>query len=355
MGGRVSGFRLIGSKCSVLGHISEVMVREGIVGDIFFDVFSGSGCVGRYFKQSYSIISDDILYFSYVLQRALVVLNDLPRFENVGVAGLSVDPRERVMRVLEFLNGIEGRCGFVCSHYTPASGGVDGIERRYFSEENGRKIDAIRIVIDEWFHGGWIGEDEYFYLLASLLLAVQKVSNISGTYGSFNKVWDPRARRPLVLRPIEIISSSFMHKAFNDDVFDLLDKVSCDVAYIDPPYNGRQYITNYHVLETIARYDNPEIFGKAGVRQYSQREKSVFCSRRMVSDAVLKLLSGIKARYVVFSYSSDGLMSKDEIISLFEKAGLYGIKLYEFQHRRFKSGRNTYKDFVKEYIFVGRK
>jgi adenine-specific DNA-methyltransferase len=108
-------------------------------------------------------------------------------------------------------------------------------------------------------------------------------------------------------------------------------------------------------LETIARYDNPKISGKTGIRNYSQQEKSVFCSKKTVSDAMLKLLNNLKAKYVILSYSSDGLISKDEIVSLFEEAGLYNVKFYEFQYRRFKSNKNTHRDSVKEYIFVGRK
>jgi adenine-specific DNA-methyltransferase len=352
---KIPKFRLIGNKHSILNYISEVITKEKIDGKVFFDVFSGSSSVGRYFKQNYSIISNDILYFSYILQRVLIVLNNFPKFKNVKIPNLSVNPEKRINQVLEFLNKSEEKCGFIYNHYTPASKNIDGIERKYFSEENGRKIDAIRMTIDEWFNEKQINEDEYFYLIASLLLAVQKVSNISGTYGAFNKIWDPRSEKPLVLKPIEIIPSNFMHKAFNSDVFNILDKVSCDIAYIDPPYNERQYIANYHILETIAKYDNPKISGKTGIRNYSQQEKSVFCSKKTVSDAVLKLLNNVKAKYIILSYSSDGLISKDEIISLFEKAGLYGIKLYEFQYRRFKSNKNTHKNFVKEYIFVGRK
>jgi len=74
------------------------------------------------------------------------------------------------------------------------------VERKYFSPKNGAKIDAIRIKIEEWFKEGYISDDEYFYLLTSLLLAVQKVANISGTYGAFNKFWDPRAYKPLTLK-----------------------------------------------------------------------------------------------------------------------------------------------------------
>ena len=347
-------FRLIGSKYRILNNISEVIKKERITGKTFFDVFSGSAAVGRYFKRKYSIISNDSLYFSYVLQKALIDLNEYPKFRGVKIPNLPTEPKKRINQILEFLNKIERKEGFISNHYTPASKKIDGFKRKYFSEENGKGIDSIRMVIEEWFNKNQINDDEYFYLIASLLMAVQKVSNISGTYGAFNKFWDPRAKKPLILKFIDVIPSKFSHKAFNQDSFDILNKVHCDIAYIDPPYNERQYIANYHILETIARYDNCQISGKTGIRSYTEREKSVFCSRKLVGAALLRLLNELKTKYIILSYNSEGLLSKDEILSIFNKANLKGIKLYEFPYRRFKSNKNIHNNEIKEYLFVGR-
>lgn len=347
-------FRLIGSKRNILADISGVIEKEGIVGEKFFDVFSGSSSVGRYFKKEYSINSNDSLYFSYVLQRVLIVLNEYPKFENLRIPNLPLDPVHRINQILEFLNDIEGKEGFIFEHYTPASKEIDGVERKYFSEENGKKIDSIRMLIEVWFNDKQINEDEYFYLMASLLMAVQKVSNISGTYGAYNKFWDPRAKKPLNLKFINVISSKFGHKAYNQDSFDILDKIHCDIAYIDPPYNQRQYITNYHILETIARYDNCKILGKTGIRSYTTKEKSKFCSKRTVDSALLRLFNELRVKCIILSYNSEGLLSKDEIIGLMEAADLKGIRFYEFPYRRFKSQQYSYDNKIKEYLFIGR-
>lgn len=350
---KIPQFRLIGSKHSVLNNISEAIKKEGIEGKTFFDVFSGSTSVSRYFKKNYSIVSNDNLYFSYVLQRALIVLNEYPIFENIKIPNLSKEPEKRINQILKFLNEIGGKEGFIFKNFTPESKKTDGIERMYFSEENGKKIDSIRMMIEEWLNKKQINENEYFYLIASLLMAVQKVSNISGTYGAFNKIWDPRAKKQLILKFIEIIPSKFKHKAFNKDSFDILDKVNCDIAYIDPPYNERQYIANYHLLETIAKYDNPKISGKTGIRSYTEKEKSIFCSKKTVASALLRLLNGLKTNHIILSYNSEGLLSKDEIKKIFEKAKMNSIKLYEFPYRRFKSNHNSHNNGVKEYIFIG--
>lgn len=179
------------------------------------------------------------------------------------------------------------------------------------------------------------------------------MANISGTYGAYNKFWDPRANKPLTLKFIEIIPSDFKHKAFNKDSFDLLDNIICDIAYIDPPYNSRQYIANYHLLETIAKYDNPEISGKTGIRGYTEKEKSLFCSKRTVGSALLKLFNGLKAKHAILSYNSEGLLSKAEITKIFKKSKFKRVKLYEFPYRRFKSNHNSRNNKINEYIFVG--
>ena len=346
-------FRIIGSKYNILFDIYKIFKKENITGNSFFDVFSGSAVVGRFFKKIYSIISNDSLYFSYVLQRGLIGINNIPSFSNLNITNLSNEPKKRIYQILNYLNSLKGVEGFIYEHYTPASKDVDGIERKYFRIENGMKIDAVRIKIEDWFKESYVSEEEYFYLLTSLLIAVQRIANISGTYGAFNKFWDPRAHKPLTLKYIEVITSKFAHTAYNENIFDLLDKVTSDIAYIDPPYNSRQYIANYHLLETIAKYDNPKIKGKTGIREYGNKEKSIFCSKKEAQNAFLKLINGLKTRYIVISYNSEGLLKKDQIIQILEDSEIKNIKFYNIRYRRFKSNNNSKKSKVDEYIFVG--
>ena len=347
--------RIIGSKYKMLENILRIINTDEIVGKTFFDVFSGSASVGRFFKRRFEITSNDLLYFSYVLQRALITVNQYPKFEDLTITSIWKDEgTERVSRIMEFLNTLEGIKGFIYQHYTPASKSIDEAERRYFSEINGEKIDAIRMKIEEWFKNNYITESEYFYLIASLLLAVQKIANISGTYGTYNKIWDPRAKKILKLEVIEIIDSKHEHRAFNMDIFNLVDNVEFDIAYLDPPYNSRQYIANYHILETIAKYDNPTIKGKSGMRDY-KHEKSTFCSKRTAKSDLRLLLSKLRTKYVILSYNSEGLISKDEIVELFEQSKIKNVRAYEFPYRGFKSNSNTSNHDVKEYIFTGKK
>jgi len=354
---KVKPFRYIGSKYKLLSEINNVLKKENVRGNTFFDVFSGSAVVGRYFKNRFSIISNDVLYFSYVLQNGLIVINDIPSFSNLKINKifLSINSKERIHQILDYLNNLKGIKGFIYNHYTPASKDIDGIERMYFQIPNGMKIDAVRTKIEEWFIDGYINKNEYYYLLTSLLFAVQKVSNVSGKYDSFCKFWDPRAYKPLTLKYVDIIPSKFNHIAYNDDIFNLLDKITCDIAYIDPPYNSRQYITIYHILETIARYDNPKIKGITGTRGNDDKEKSLFCSKRESYNAFSKLIANLKAKYIIVSYNNEGILSKEQINEIFENNKIKEIKLYEIPYRRFKSNNNTDNNKVLEYIFIGTK
>ena len=353
---KIPQFRIIGSKYRMLKNLYKVIIENKIKGKVFFDAFSGSAVVGRYFKKMFKIISNDNLYFLYILQRALITLNQYPSFKNVNIKEIPLkdnNPIIRVKKVLSYLNNLKDKYeGFIYQHYTPMSKNVDGIERKYFTIDNGIKIDTIRMKIEEWYQNNFITEDEYYYLIACLLFAVQKVANISGTYGAYNKFWDPRAHKPLKLRIIEVIKSNFKHEAYNEDTLNLIERIKCDIAYFDPPYNSRQYIANYHILETIARYDNPKISGKTGIRVYSEKEKSLFCSKNTALPALKYLIEKVNARYIILSYNSEGLLSKEEILKLLESSDrLYNIKFYEFPYRRFKSNERTANRRISEYVF----
>ncbi len=184
-------------------------------------------------------------YHQYVTYNAtenvnlnLVDLNDIPQLRLIGSKYRMLN--NRIYHILNFLNKIPGKEGFITIHYTPASINFDGVERKYFSIENGQKIDAIREKIQDWYQDNQINDNEYFYLIASLLIAVQKVANISGTYGAYNKTWDPRSRKLLLLKFIKVIPSPFEHRAYNEDIFKIVNNINSDLAYIDPPYNTRQ-------------------------------------------------------------------------------------------------------------------
>ena len=231
--------------------------------------------------------------------------------------------------------------------------GDNEYRRQYLSDINGKKIDAIRQQIETWRRIELITENEYYVLLLSLLEAVSKVTNISGTYGAYLKDWDPRTYKTLTLEPFLPIPSDKQHSVYQEDANVLVERIECDILYIDPPYNARQYITNYHLLETIARYDNPSVYGKTGLRPYSKLEKSAYCSQSTCLEAFAALISQAKAKCIIVSYNNEGIMSETQILDVLRQKG-NTPELIPIDYRRFKSHSNGVlkkKERMREYLF----
>jgi adenine-specific DNA-methyltransferase len=173
-------------------------------------------------------------------------------------------------------------------------------------------------------------------LLCALIEAVPFVANISGTYAAFLKEWDKRAFKTLTLEVPEIIESDETHKAFNLDGLKVLDQVKgIDILYLDPPYNERQYAPNYHILETIAKWDEPEIKGITGMRNYEE-QKSAFCNSRAGVKALNEIIQKGCFKYLILSYNDEGIMPEKEILQLFNNAGKTEVAEQDYQ--RYKSG-----------------
>lgn len=327
--------RYIGGKSKMLPEIDK-LVSKHLIGNekIFVDLFAGSNVVGNYFKDRYEIITNDLMYFSYVISRGKIQLNTDLKFKMLKKEGID-DP-------FDYLNGLTGDSlvrGFITNNYTPY--GKD--KRMYFTEENGKKIDTVRLKIEEWHEKNLIDDDEYFYLLTSLIEAVPSISNTTGTYGAYLKHWDKRSLDEFEIIGADITINSFRNKSYNMDSIELASKLNGDIVYIDTPYNSRQYAPNYHILETIAKYDNPDIHGVTGQRDYSDK-KSKFSQKREAENVMRELLKELNFKHAVLSYSTDGIISEktlEGIISNFSKDGYFDkVKV---PYRKYKSKINNDK------------
>lgn len=304
---------------------------------VFADLFAGTGVVSEAFKKrGYSVIANDIQYYSYVILKHLV--------EN----GINLD-EARCGQLIAQLNQVEGVEGFIYRNYSYE--GTEGQEfrRMYFSEYNAKKCDAIRMTIEEWFRQGKINESEYFFLLGSLINSIDKYANTASVYGAFLKKLKKSAAKEMQLTALPIVKGLADCKAYNEDISELVKTLSGDILYLDPPYNERQFCSNYHMLETIARYDNPIIKGKTGLRDYTD-QKSVFCNRQQVDSAFAELIKNAKFKYIFLSYNNEGLMSFDTIEKIMRKYGKY--RVYMQQYRRFKAdnARDCKSDSTVEYL-----
>ena len=326
----------IGSKYSLINFLTETIEtvvehKNNKKNYIFADLFAGTGVVGSKFKElGYNVISNDIQYYSYAINKHLI-----ENSENIEISS----------ETLEKLNNMEGIEGFIYNNY--CSGGS---ERNYFSDYNGKKCDAMRIEIEELYNEKKISQGQYFYLLASLINSIDKYANTASVYGAFLKHIKKSAQKELIFECLPIIIGKRKGKAYNEDANLLIKKIKGDILYLDPPYNSRQYSANYHILETVAKNDNPEIKGKTGLRV--DNVKSKWCSKRTVKEVFEDLIKNAKFKYIFLSYNNEGLMSFDEIEQILGKYGNY--KLYSQEYKRFRADkahlRNHKADKTIEYL-----
>ena len=344
--------RFIGSKENLIYFIERAVQEKGVKGKIFFDIFSGTTVVAQHFKKKgYNIISNDNLYFSYILQKTYIENNTIPKFlcltQFLKRSNSYDNLKTRAENVIDFLNNVKGIKDYAFENYAPSG----KYKRRYFSDENAQKIDGILQTISRWKQNNLISEMEEIILKASLIESLPFVSNISGTYGAYLKYWDKRALKPLTLKVPILILSPKQHYCFQEDANELIRNIEADILYLDPPYNTRQYISNYHVLETIAKNDKIELKGKTGLRKDSYLYKSKYSQKNSCIEALEDLIMNAKANYILMSYNSEGIISDNEIERIFKNKGKNYTK-FEEEYKRFKSNSNkNSKRNVIEYIY----
>mgnify|MGYP000857141659 CR=1 FL=1 len=339
--------RYIGSKVLLLEQIKKIIDKKVPDAKIFCDIFSGTAVVGRYFKQWYTVFSNDILFFSYALQMGTIKNDKTPKFNKLKRIYKIKDP-------IEYLNNLdtkdmeilEKEKRFFQNTYSPKG------NKMYLTEENALRIDFIRSKIEEWLNEKVISKLEYFYLLACIIEGIPYISNISGTYGAFLKKWDKRAYKTYKICRLEITKNNKKNKCFNENSLNLIKKIEGDILYIDPPYNSRQYASNYHILETAALYDYPEVKGKTVQRKDNINKKSTFCIKKEALNSFEYLLRKAKFKYIILSYSNEGLINLEDIEKVMKENGKpETFEKYEIPYRRFKS-RSTSKEIkLKEIIF----
>jgi len=204
----------------------------------------------------------------------------------------------------------------------------------YFSAENGKKIDAIRQQIEIWKNADEISEDDYYFLLASLIESADKVANTASVYGAYLKKIKKSAQKKMILNPALFTLNSNKHQVFNADSNVLIKEIKGDILYLDPPYNERQYGSNYHLLNTIAKYDSFEPQGKTGLRDYY---RSDYCKKNEVKNSFEELIKNANFKYIFLSYNNEGLMAEDDVKNIMSTYGKYSLKTINYQ--RFKADK----------------
>lgn len=339
--------RYLGNKTRMLENINSVILDNNITEGIFCDLFAGSGSVGDYFKERFQIISNDFLHSLSIVNKAKLENKDIPAFKDF-IKKYGVDP----FTYFNNKNYISDSQFFITNNYSPKG------NRQFFTEKNAIKIDGIRIEIEKLYKDFIIDLKERNFLIASLIESVMGVSNTTGTYEAYLKNWDNRALKEFELQPLTIrkVSKIFNNTIYNKDSNELLRKIAGDVLYIDPPYTVTDYNSAYHVLESISKYDYPTIGGITG-RRKEITKKSKYTKKKQALINFEDLFRQANFNHVLVSYSTQGLVSVDELVELAKKFAINNeVKVYEFPFREYKNIRSSQKgDDLKEIILYFKK
>jgi adenine-specific DNA-methyltransferase len=325
----------IGCKNTLYNTLLEVCKDNinDISSKTFMDLFAGTGIVGynmqKYFK---NCSSNDLEYYSYIINYALLICNY----------------SENISKIIDECNKLDKINGLIYLNFSPN----DKCERMFFTNDNARKADAIRVFIQKKLDDNIISKNEFNFILASLLVSIDKVANTSCVYGAYLKKFKPSSLKNLIIVPIHTKTDiNPDNKVFNElaEKFSEPNSQFYDVVYMDPPYNQRQYSANYSPLNYIAHY-NKDIVLNGKTALIDGYNKSNFCKKTEVKKSFEKLINGINCNILIISYNNEGLLSVDEFKQILLKKGF--VKLYKIQYSKFKAHQNVEKKYVEEYLWV---
>lgn len=335
--------KYLGSKRRLLDFLADVITSKVTDIGTFVDGFAGTGAVAlRFSRSARKVVANDILISNAVILRAFLMSHS----RNVSLP--------RVRGLIEELNRLPPSYGYAYRNYRGT----------YFSDENAALIDAVRERIDELREKGGCTEQEKNLLLASLLFAVDKVANTVGQYDAFLKnlkgpeydelgrhLVDKSARKKLRLfmPHVDLMEG---HEVHCEDFNNLAKRIRADVLYLDPPYNTRQYVDCYHVLENIVRWDKPLLRGKT--RKFPrERFKSDYSRRGKCETAFRELIRECRAEHVFLSYNNEGIIRDDTIIQALHEKGK--VEIFEKPYGIFGNGAGrSVKRKIVERLFYCR-
>ena len=344
------GYRYIGSK----DKLSEIIISEikstKKGAKHIIDLMAGTGLFSLALRENgFQVSAVDVMTYSYHHLNVHLFLNKAPAFKGINKIVDFEDIQKNILgnsnyeTVLNYLNNLKPVKGYFYKEFSPEGKPLNTKRsRKYFTAKNAAKIDAIRKEIKKLSSEKVITKLEHSLLLHDLIMAANDIANIAGTYGHYLSKFVKRSEDAIRLYPtlFSTIGKIKDHKVFRGYAEDLATKLTGDICYIDPPYIKRQYAANYHILETIAREDEPEAIGESGLRPWRD-QYSNFCSKVKIRDSFDKILTKINCDDFLISYSEDGLLPIDDLISFL--SGYGKVVKTDIQYKRFKSRTDVIK------------
>ena len=319
--GQIQNRRYLGNKFKLLDFIKEVV--EGHCSEIetVADIFSGTGAVASAFKGKITI-TNDLLYSNYLCNLAWF------GSENVRLNFLS--------SLIEEYNQVKI---FEENYMT------ENFADTYFSKIDCSKIGFIREDIERKFIAGAIIERERAILIASLIYAMDKIANTCGHYDAWRRgaIFDRRLILPVLNVPAK---NNVNNRCFNEDANELVRHIKADLIYIDPPYNSRQYSDTYHLLENVARWEQPLVYGVA--RKPDRKNlKSDYCTLKATA-TFEDLIKNCRAKYILLSYNnmarkgnerSNARIADKDIFRILNDKG--SVQVFSKDYRAFTTGKSN--------------
>lgn len=329
----INNRRYLGNKYKLLPFITKVVNEECSDINSVADIFAGTGAVSSAFTDKV-LITNDLMYSNYICNYAWFGAEEY-------------DPHIIIDCVIRY----NSLCDLEDNYMT------ENFSDTYFSRDDCAKIGYIREDIECLYENGCINKRERAILITSLLYAMDKIANTCGHYDAYRKGIVFEKTLELYV-PLAEIHNTVDNQCYNTDANELVKDISADLVYIDPPYNSRQYCDAYHLLENVARWEKPEVFGVARKMDRSTM-KSKYCTQS-ATEAFEQLIGDIKAKYILLSYNnmaekgndrSNAKISDQDIMRILEKKG--EVKVFSESYKAFTTGKSDIDD-NQERLFLCR-
>ena len=352
------GFRYIGSKEKLSDIIISEIRRINDKATHVIDLMAGTGQFSLALRENnYQVTAVDVMTYSFHHLNVHLKVPKNPLFERVEqIKGIdeqqsfSLFGESNYELILSHLNNLKPLQGYFWKEFCPEGIPTDSDRpRKYFTPNNASKIDAIRLEIKNLYAKKLITDIEHSLLLHDLIMAVNDIANIAGTYGHYLSKFVKRSESPIKLAPFSFSNKGNFegHQIIRGYAEDVSKMLKADICYIDPPYIKRQYAANYHILETIAREDEPDAVGESGLRPWRD-QYSNFCSKVKIRDSFTKIIEGIETSDFLISYSEDGLLPIQDLIDFLSNYGQVSKK--SIKYKRFKSNDSLKDSMLDEYL-----
>ncbi len=320
---KINNRRYLGNKYKLLPFITKVVEEECKNINTVADIFAGTGAVASAFIDK-KLITNDIMYSNYIC--------------HVAWFSSEAYSEDKVIELILQYN----KLNVVEDNYMS-----DNFSDTYFSLEDCRKIGYIRQDIEDRHRLGEINARERALLITSLLYAMDKIANTCGHYDAYRKGAEFEKHLELSV-PEPEAGLNENNVCYSMDTNELAPEIEADLVYIDPPYNSRQYCDAYHLLENVARWDKPEVFGVARKMDRTAL-KSEYCTQKATA-AFEQLIDSIHAKYILLSYNnmankgndrSNAKISDDDIMRILQKKG--EVKVFAEDYKAFSTGKSEIK------------